>query len=103
MTGTPGPCARGETSNRRSSNPRIRSLGMLALAACSGSQQVTPWLRTSVDRPFEIMAESGGPKAHAATERLIGGRWVVVAHQAQALALSNGRAIYATDTALVVT
>ncbi len=65
---------------------------VLGLTGCASSRQVTPWLRTSVTRPFVIMAESGGPKAVAKTERLVDGAWREISHDHRAMPLRGGAA-----------
>lgn len=74
-------------------------VAIFALSGCFSSRQVTPWLRTSVTRPFELMAESGGPKPVAKTERLVDGVWLQVSRSRRAMPLSGGKAaIYIADS-----
>jgi hypothetical protein len=73
-------------------------LGVIVLLAtgCYRSSSVTPWLRTSSYREFELIAESGsGSHGWAKTERLRNGTWVQVSGSDRAIALADGkRAVY---------
>ena len=78
---------------------------LLVLAGCGHTRQVTPWLRSSFARPFELWAESGGTPATARIERKVAGRWEVLSTSSScALSLAGGiRAVYETnDNALAV-
>jgi hypothetical protein len=68
----------------------------LAMFGCSHThtRYVTPWLRTSVDEPVEIIAESGGPKTRTWIERKRSGRWERVSTGHGALRISDDRALY---------
>ncbi|MBX7099305.1 MAG: hypothetical protein K1X89_16450 [Myxococcaceae bacterium] len=74
----------------------------LAFAGCASSRQVTPWLRTRVEHTPVLYAESGGPRDHVFTERLVEGRWVTISTCCTAaLALPGGRAVFHRDSQLV--
>lgn len=77
----------------------VIALAMLAaLAACTHTRHVTPWLTLSVHEPFELLADSGDPKPTYETRRRFPSGWQVVARATTALRISDDRAIYGTDT-----
>lgn len=75
---------------------------VLVATGCTTSRQVTPWLRTRIERTPVLYAESGGPRDHVFTERLVDGHWTVVSTCCSAaLALPGGRAVFHDDFRLV--
>ncbi len=62
--------------------PTIWTLVLFAVAGCTTTRAVAPWLRIHEHAPFELIAESGGgAHGHRAwVERKVDGRWVQVAN-----------------------
>jgi len=67
----------------------------ITLGGCVTTRYVTPWLRTTVDHPVDIIAESGSGQQHHTTEELFHGQWIVLSSSGEAMSIRGGkRAIY---------
>lgn len=64
-------------------------------SGCSSTRYVTPWLRVTVYKPFELIAESGGPKPTYVVEQRLEHGWTEISDSPFALGLLGGKkAVY---------